>query len=117
MHTTFARIFGVIFILAGIIGFFANPIIGPEGILRTGILDNSTHIILGFVLLFSFSKARIFLRGIGIFLLIFATIGFMTPGEFTLFNGLMRMNTALDIAGTTLGILFVGVSYIPFYKT
>jgi hypothetical protein len=112
MQKTFAKIFGAIFLLIGILGFFNNPIIGPVGILRTGVIDNSIHIVLGIVLLFSGSMARLLIRGIGFLLLVFSVVGFLVPGALELFGGLLRMNNALDITGLIVGLLFVGFSFL-----
>jgi hypothetical protein len=116
MHTRFAKIFGFILLGAGILGFFNNPIIGSTGFFVTGILDNITHGILAGILLVSTSRVVITLRVIGIFFLVFAIIGFSSPGEFSALGGLTRMNMALDVAGLVFGLLFVGVSYLDVNK-
>lgn len=112
MHKKLATISGIVFIFIGVLGFFANPIIGSVGFLRTGILDNLAHIVIGLVLFALPKYAKNLLRGIGIFLITFAVIGFIAGGDFEFFGGLMRMNMALDVTGLIVGLLLFGLSYL-----
>lgn len=116
MHKKFAKIFGLVLLVAGILGFFNNPIIGSTGFFVTGVLDNISHILLAGILFCTAKNTLIVLRAIGIFFLFFAIIGLFSPGEFSAFGGLMRMNMALDVMGLVFGLLFVGVSYLDLNK-
>ena len=44
-------IFGIIFIIVGILGFFSNPLIGPTGFFAADAMHSVIHLILGAALL------------------------------------------------------------------
>src|SRR6201999_399885 len=46
-----ALLFGIVFLIVGALGYFANPIVGPTGIFLTNPLHNIIHIASGIVLL------------------------------------------------------------------
>jgi hypothetical protein len=46
-----SAIFGILFLATGILGFFPNPVIGPEGIFLTDLPHNIVHLALGLILL------------------------------------------------------------------
>jgi hypothetical protein len=46
-----AMLFGVVFILVGVLGYVPNPIVGPTGIFATNALHNVIHLVSGIALL------------------------------------------------------------------
>ncbi len=46
-----ATLFGVVFLLVGVLGYVPNPIVGPTGIFATNSLHNVIHLISGIALL------------------------------------------------------------------
>jgi hypothetical protein len=46
-----ALLFGVVFLLVGVLGYVPNPIVGPTGIFATNSLHNVIHLISGIALL------------------------------------------------------------------
>jgi len=75
MAKSSALLFGIIFILAGILGFFMNPVLG---FITAGALSNIIHIVVGIILLAVASKpsAAKALKTVGIVYVIFAILGF-----------------------------------------
>ena len=48
---TAAFVFGIVFLIVGVLGYVHNPIVGPTGIFMTNPLHNIIHILSGIVLL------------------------------------------------------------------
>jgi hypothetical protein len=46
-----AILFGVVFLLVGILGYVPNPVVGPTGIFATNSLHNLIHLVSGIALL------------------------------------------------------------------
>ena len=76
MAKTTAWVFGVIFIIAGIWGFFAAPAVG---FIAAGWLSSLVHVVVGIVLLAVANKpsAAGALKTVGIIYVIFAILGFI----------------------------------------
>jgi hypothetical protein len=51
MAKKFAVIFGIVFVLVGLLGFVSNPIVGANGFFLTDGLHNVVHLLVGVVLL------------------------------------------------------------------
>jgi len=77
MAKTSAIVFGIIFVVAGVWGFFSSPILG---LFVADTVSSIIHVVVGIVLLVVASKpaAIVTLRTIGIVYIIFAIIGFMS---------------------------------------
>jgi hypothetical protein len=71
-----ALIFGIIFVLAGILGFFMNPVIG---LIAANTASNIIHIIIGIILLVVAGKssAAMALKTVGIIYVIWAILSFL----------------------------------------
>jgi hypothetical protein len=112
--TNYARIFGVIFLLLGVLGFFDNPLVGPSGFFLTDTFHNVVHLILGLLLVipgtYQGSKRSIMIAGA--LYLILAIAGFFVKGE-NMF-GIVAINGADDWLHIVLAILLLGGSY--FFK-
>ncbi|MBP7804799.1 MAG: DUF4383 domain-containing protein [Candidatus Pacebacteria bacterium] len=84
MKKTLAKVFGVVFVLVGILGFFGNPIVGAEGYFHADMMHNIVHIVLGLVLFLFGGKeesAGTWLKIVGVVYLLVAVLGFvMVPG-------------------------------------
>lgn len=82
MAKTLATIFGVIFLLAGILGLFPNPIVGASGesIFAVNLAHNLVHLVTGLIFLLiasrSVSKAPLALKVLGVIYIIIAVLGF-----------------------------------------
>ena len=93
-----AMIFGVLFLIIGVLGFVPNPIISPTGYFEVNNLHNLFHIGAGIILLVgAYASAGAFgpgmaLRFIGAVYAILAVMGFFLPGN--LIFGMIAMNMA-----------------------
>jgi len=76
MAKTSAIIFGIIFVIAGVLGFFMNPVIG---LIAANAMSSIIHIIVGIILLVLAAKpaAPMALKTIGIIYVIWAILSFL----------------------------------------
>ncbi|WP_442753409.1 DUF4383 domain-containing protein [Methylocystis sp. JAN1] len=77
---TLAKIFGVIFIVAGILGFIPNPLISYRGLFEVNTFHNIIHIVSGGILLASpyYNAPAITLRVFGVIYAIVTILGFIS---------------------------------------
>lgn len=92
---TAAMVLGIVFLIAGALGFVPNPIVGENGIFVTNHTHDWVHIGSGIVLLlgaYSPLGAGMALRVVGIVYAIVAVLGFIMSGPMLL--GMIAMNMA-----------------------
>jgi hypothetical protein len=95
---TAATVFGILFIIAGVLGYVPNPIVSPTGIFQVNGYHNIFHIGAGIVLLLgAYASAGAFgpgfaLRFVGAVYALLAVLGFLMPGNAIL--GALAMNMA-----------------------
>ncbi len=106
MAATLSRVFGAVFVLIGILGFFDNPIVGASGLFEADLAHNIVHIALGLILLLASGKSS--LRAVGVIYLIVAALGFVM-GEGKLL-GLVHVNDADNYLHLVLAVVLLGVS-------
>jgi len=101
MAKTSAIIFGIIFVIAGIWGFFSDSVLG---FIAADTLSSIIHLVAGIILLATASKASAAgaLKTIGIIYVIFAILGFI-QGTTVLFGAFVTDMT------TTWFYLIVGI--------
>src|SRR5579862_7418655 len=77
---TAAMVLGIVFVIAGALGFIPNPIVGENGIFLTNRLHDWVHVASGIVLLlgaYSPLGSAMTLRVVGIIYAIVAVLGFI----------------------------------------
>lgn len=115
MAKTLAMVFGVVFVLVGLLGFVPNPLVGMEGALfETDLLHNLVHLLFGVILVVmsrkSESASALWLLILGIVYLVLAVLGFvMIPEEGELL-GLVHMNHADHWLHVGLAVVMIGAS-------
>lgn len=89
-----AMLFGVTFILVGVLGFVPNPIVAPDGIFAVNAMHNLVHILTGaaFIIGARMGHARNTIIGIGVAYVLVTILGFLTTGDMLL--GLIHVNAA-----------------------
>jgi hypothetical protein len=87
-------LFGVTFILAGLLGFVPNPIVAPDGVFAVNAMHNLVHILTGAAFLAGgyLGYARQTIVGIGVAYVAVTILGFVTTGNMLL--GLVHINAA-----------------------
>jgi len=115
MAKTLAKVLGVIVLLVGILGFIPNPIVGEGGMLHTDTMHDAIHILVGLILVLcgTESKAKMWMKILGVVVLLLAVLGFMAAGNgepFTIL-GIAEANTAGNWLHLVLGIVFLLVGF------
>src|SRR6266404_4349629 len=81
MAKKFAQIFGVVFVLVGLLGFVPNPIVSDMGLFHTDMIHNLVHIISGIIFLWVAMsmpmRAAMTLKVFGVVYLLVAVLGFL----------------------------------------
>lgn len=87
-------LFGVTFVLVGLLGFVPNPIVAPEGIFAVNAMHNLVHVLTGLAFLAggTLGHGRNTLIGIGVAYVAVTILGFLTSGNMLL--GLIQINAA-----------------------
>ena len=110
MAKTLAMIFGVVFVLVGLLGFVNNPMLG---LFAVDVLHNIVHILLGIILIagarsmnpMAASKS---MKTVGIIYLVLAVLGFiLVPSGTEKLLGIVTMNGADNWLHVVLGIVLV----------
>jgi hypothetical protein len=118
---TISIIFGVIFVLVGIIGFVPNPLVHHGGVFAVNLAHNLVHIITGAAFLaagFMFAdKSDVWVKVIGVLYAVVAIAGFLPFMYFSqdMLLGLIHINPADRWlhAGLAVAILAAGFLLPP----
>ena len=84
MKKAFALLFGVAFVLFGLLGFTASPIVGAHGFFHTNIWHNLFHVLTGVLLLWAAThgswSAKLWIILVGVTYLVIGVLGFVILG-------------------------------------
>ncbi len=121
MAKKLAMIFGVVFVLVGLLGFINNPIVGAEGIFNTNMLHNIAHLLIGIVLILVAKKestAVLWMKIFGAVYLLLAVLGFMvvSKGGDMILN-LVAVNAADNWLHVVLGVVLLIVGFMAGKST
>lgn len=107
MAKTSAIIFGIIFVIAGVWGFFSSSVFG---LFAADTVSSIIHVIVGIILLVVASKpaARATLKTVGIIYIVFALLGFYS-GVSVL--GIFVTNGAANWLYIVLGVLMTVIGF------
>ena len=116
MAKTALWVFGVVFVLVGLLGFITNPIVGMNGIFQTNHLHDLVHGLIGvifiLVALFAEDSAAMALKVVGAVYLLLAVLGFaMVPNGGQLL-GIVTTNTADHWLHVVLGVVILAVGFL-----
>ena len=113
MAKKLAMLFGIVFVVVGILGFVSNPIVGRAGYFLTNSAHDIAHIFLGAILLSMASRgdrsAKIALFGTGGVYLLLGLLGFAqigTSGDGMLL-GLVHINHNDNWLHAVLGVALI----------
>lgn len=111
MAKKLAILFGVIFVLVGILGFIPNPLVGGMSLFETNALHNIVHLVIGIVLLIvamaAADKSALWLKIFGVIYLLIAVLGLVTVGSGGLLLGLVLTNAADHWLHVVLGVVLL----------
>ena len=105
-------VFGVVFLLVGLLGFVSNPIVGESSLFHTDLMHNVVHLLSGAVLLYAglkTSAAALTLKVFGIVYLLVAVLGLLAIGEsgMGIVLGFIEVNSADNWLHVLLGIIIL----------
>lgn len=112
MSRKLAKIFGIVFVLVGLLGFIPNPIFGHDALFHTDLVHNLVHLVIGIVLLAlgkTEDSARLWLKIFGAVYLVVAILGFLVIGADGMGSilGIIGVNTADNWLHVVLGIVLL----------
>ena len=111
MAKKLATLFGVVFVLVGVLGFVSNPIVGAAGLFQTDTLHNIVHLLIGVVLLIVAMSApaasALWLKIFGVVYLLLAVLGFLLIPGGGMLLGLVTTNTADHFLHLVLGVVIL----------
>jgi hypothetical protein len=105
-----AKLFTVIFIVVGLLGFVPNPVVSETGVFHVNDAHNYLHVATGIILLMgAFAKAPVItIRVIAIAYALVAIIGFAMPGSMLFDTIAMNMADRWLHAALAAVLLLVG---------
>ncbi len=111
MAKTSAVVFGIIFLILGILAFISNPLVGSVGLFGANMLLALAYLVTGVILLIvaysAPARSALWLKIFGVIYLIMVVLGFvLVPGGGTLF-GLFAMSAASNWLHLVLGIVLL----------
>lgn len=116
MAKKLAVVFGVVFVLVGVLGFVSNPIVGANGLFLTDTLHNLVHLVIGIVLLVvamsAPAKSASWLKIFGVVYLLLVVLGFLLIPSGGMLLGLVTMNTADHFLHLVLGIVLLAAGFM-----
>ena len=116
MAKTLAMVFGVVFVLVGILGFIPNPLVGMEGLFETDAIHNIVHLLFGVILIVAsradVAKAALWLLILGVVYLALALVGFLMIPEEGELLGLVHMNHADHWLHVVLGVVLIAAGVL-----
>ena len=126
MAKTYAALVGVVLVLAGLLGFISNPIVGEPAnnpLLVTGTVHNIVHLATGLLALYiafgleGANRAN-GLIGFGVLYLAILVLTFISPNLFGILgNSQYNVNTADHVLHAALAVLSLGVGYMARNET
>ena len=109
MAKKLAIMFGVVFVLVGVLGMISTPIAGPMGLFQTNSLHDYVHLLIGIVLLVvafaAPAKSGLTLQIFGVVYFLLAILGFLLIPSGGDLLGLVTMNTADHVLHVVLGVV------------
>jgi hypothetical protein len=111
MAKKLAVVFGVIFVLVGVLGFIPNPIVGATGLFMTNTLHDLVHLLIGVILLVvamtAPAKSALWLKIFGVVYLLLVVLGFLLIPSGGMLLGLVTMNMADHFLHLVLGVVLL----------
>lgn len=108
-------VFGIVFVLVGLLGFFDNPIVGMSGFFQTDLLHNLVHLIVGVVLLgvamMAAEQSALALKVFGVVYLLVAVLGFVATTDGKIL-GLITANTWDHYLHIVLGVVLIAAGFM-----
>lgn len=116
MAKTLALVFGIVFVIVGLLGFVSNPLVGANGLFMTNGLHDIVHLLFGIILIWASrgSQARSvsWLKILGVVYLVLAVLGFLLAPSGPSLLGLVTVNMADHWLHVVLGVVLLLAAYM-----
>jgi hypothetical protein len=116
MAKTLSLVFGVVFVLVGVLGWIPNPIVGPSGIFETNFMHDLVHLVIGLVFLYvafmAVHQATLAFKVVGVVYLLIAVLGFFMAPHGGALLGLVHTNAADHWLHVVLGVVLLGLGFM-----
>ncbi len=116
MAKTFLWVFGIVFILVGLLGWIPNPVVGMGAIFDTNHVHDLVHLLIGIafivVALVAQPMATLAFKVIGGIYLLIALLGFVMVPTGGALLGLVQTNMADHWLHVVLGVVIVGIGFM-----
>lgn len=116
MAKTLVWVFGIVFVLVGILGWVPNPIVGPGAMFETNTMHDLVHLVIGVVFilvaLLAADKSALSLKVIGVVYLLVAVLGFVMVPQGGSLLGLVETNMADHWLHVVLGVVLIGAGFL-----
>ncbi|MCI0597484.1 DUF4383 domain-containing protein [Candidatus Parcubacteria bacterium] len=115
MAKTLAIVFGIVFVVVGLLGFVPNPLVGEMAIFETDMMHNLVHLLFGVILLvvayMYAGSAALWLKILGVVYLVLAVLGFLMIPEGGKLLGLVHTSMSDHWLHIVLGIVLVAAGF------
>lgn len=113
---TLLWVFGIVFILVGLLGFIDNPLAGEGAFFETNTAHDVVHLLFGLVFILAALFAReesapSVLITVGVLYLLVAVVGFIQAPSGGTVLGLIETNMADHWLHVGLGVVLIGLGY------
>lgn len=126
MQKKLSIVFGVVFVVVGVLGMIGTPIVGSDAgaFFMTNVTHDVVHIVLGLILLFvalkKTDRLTVTLKTVGIVYLLVAALGFAEVESVSNAGsilGLVDVNTADNWLHVVLGVVILGLGLCDCSKS
>lgn len=116
MAKTLALVFGIVFVLVGLLGFVSNPLVGATGLFMTDGLHNIVHLLFGIILIWASrggaARSASWLKILGVVYLVLAVLGFLLAPNGPMLLGIVAVNMADHWLHVVLGVVLLLAAFM-----
>ncbi len=116
MAKTILWVFGIVFVLVGLLGWVTNPLVGMGAFFDTNHLHDLVHLAIGVVFilvaLFAEMHAGLALKVVGAVYLLIAVLGFVMVPNGGALLGLVQTNTNDHLLHVVLGVVILAAGFM-----
>ena len=109
-------VFGVVFVLVGILGWIPNPLVGTGAIFDTNHVHDIVHLLIGVIFLvvamMAANKATLVMKIVGAVYLLIAVLGFLMVPSGGELLGIVHTNMADHWLHVVLGVVILGLGFV-----
>lgn len=118
MAKRLCMVFGVVFVLVGLLGYVSNPIVGPDGLFATNSAHNLAHLLIGVVMLIAGTQTErasiMAMHVFGALYALLAVLGFAALGEegHAMLLNMVHINGADNWLHAFLAVALIGTALL-----